>query len=373
MKLSLFDPIQLGSVTLKNRIVMAPMTRSRASQPGNIPNDLMATYYAQRATAGLIISEGTPISAVARGYSLTPGIYTEQQIAGWRKVTHAVHKRGGKIFAQLWHVGRRSSTAIEGLQPLAPSAIKEPDKVYGPLPNGELGMIDTTMPKAMDLSDIQNTVNDFVIAAKNAMRAGFDGVEIHGAHGYLLDQFMRRYANTRDDKYGGSIENRIRLTIDVCQAVANAIGSDKVGLRISPFVSSSFRQHDSDMPTLTLALLKALAPIKLAYLHLSENIGNYQPITDTYRKKIRSLYPHPIMLAGGLTQELANCFLNKGMADLFAFGTAYICNPDLVERMKGNMPLTQLANDAHSTFYGGGEKGYTDYPTSCSFAQKSVR
>lgn len=361
MSQTLFDELQLGSLTLKNRIVMAPMTRSRASQPGNIPNDLMAEYYAQRATAGLIISEGTPISPVARGYSLTPGIYTKAQIAGWQKVTSAVHERGGKIFIQLWHVGRRSSTAVEGLQPLAPSALKEPDKVYGPMANGELGMIDTTMPKAMDLSDIQNTVDDFVIASKNAMLAGFDGVEIHGAHGYLLDQFMRRYANQRDDMYGGSIENRIRLTIDVCQAVVSAIGCDKVGLRISPFVTSSYQQPDSDMPKLTLDLLHALSPLKLAYLHLSENIGNFQPISDSYRKQMRALYPHPIMLAGGLTQTQAKNLLEKGFAELFAFGQAYICNPNLVEKMAQNQPLNTLPNDAHNTFYGGGKEGYTDY------------
>ncbi|MDE3270834.1 alkene reductase [Pseudoalteromonas sp. G4] len=361
MSLSLFEPISLGSLTLKNRIVMAPMTRSRATQPGNIPNNLMAEYYSQRASAGLIITEGAPISPVARGYSLTPGIYTEAQITGWQKVTQAVHERGGKIFIQLWHVGRRSSTAIEGLQPLAPSALKEPDKVYGPMANGELGMIDTTMPKAMDLSDIQNTIDYFVIAAKNAMLAGFDGVEIHGAHGYLLDQFMRRYTNQRNDQYGGSIENRIRLTVDVCNAVANAIGSDKVGLRISPFVSSSFQQHDSEMPKLTLTLLKALAPLHLAYLHLSENIGNYQPISDSFRKQMRLLYPHPIMLAGGLTQHSAEQLLNQGFAELFAFGTAYICNPNLVEKMAENLPLNTLPNDAHNTFYGGGKEGYTDY------------
>ncbi|WP_372770858.1 alkene reductase [Pseudoalteromonas sp.] len=361
MSQTLFDNLQLGGLTLQNRIVMAPMTRSRATQPGNIPNDLMAEYYAQRASAGLIITEGAPISPVARGYSLTPGIYTEEQIAGWQKVTQAVHERGGKIFIQLWHVGRRSSTAIEGLQPLAPSALKEPDKVYGPMANGELGMIETTMPKAMDLSDIQNTVDDFVIAAKNAMLAGFDGVEIHGAHGYLLDQFMRRYANQRNDQYGGSIENRIRLTVDVCNAVANAIGSDKVGLRISPFVSSSFQQHDSEMPKLTLALLKALAPLNLAYLHLSENIGNHQPISDSFRKQMRLLYPHPIMLAGDLTQQRSEQFLKHGFAELFAFGTAYICNPNLVEKMAQNQPLNTLPNDVHNTFYGAGKEGYTDY------------
>lgn len=361
MSLSLFEPISLGSLTLKNRIVMAPMTRSRATQPGNIPNDLMAEYYAQRASAGLIITEGAPISPVARGYSLTPGIYTEAQIAGWQKVTQAVHDRGGKIFIQLWHVGRRSSTAIEGLRPLAPSAIKEPDKVYGPLPNGELGMIDTTTPKAMDLSDIQTTLDDFVIAAKNAMRAGFDGVEIHGAHGYLLDQFMRRYANQRNDIYGGTIENRIRLTVDVCQAVASAIGNDKVGLRISPFVTSNYQTHDSEMPKLTLALLKTLAPLQLAYLHLSENIGNNQTISDSFRKQMREFYPHLIMLAGGLTQHRSEQLLAQGVAELFAFGTAYICNPNLVERMAQNQPLTRLPNNAHNTFYGGGKEGYTDY------------
>jgi 2,4-dienoyl-CoA reductase-like NADH-dependent reductase (Old Yellow Enzyme family) len=362
MKNSLFEATSLGQLTLSNRIAMAPMTRSRASQPGDVPNELMATYYAQRASAGLIITEGAPISAAARGYSLTPGIYTKQHIAGWKKVTQAVHKQGGKIFIQLWHVGRRSSTAIAGIQPLAPSALIEPDNVYGPTPNGTLGMIPTTMPKAMSNDDIKTTISDFVNAANNAMEAGFDGVEIHGAHGYLLDQFMRRYSNERSDNYGGSVDNRLRFPLEVVEAVAASIGAQKVGLRLSPLVSSSHQKHDSDMPELTIKLCEKLAKLNLAYLHLSENIGNFQAVSDSFRHQLRSVYPHPIMLAGGLNQDQAQAHLDRGFAELFAFGSAYICNPDLVERMAGSLALTTLPNHANNTFYGGGEKGYTDYP-----------
>ena len=366
MSKSLFSPVSLGELCLKNRIVMAPMTRARSTQPGNIPNDLMAEYYAQRASAGLIITEGAPISPVARGYSLTPGIYTPAQIAGWQKVTRAVHDKGGKIFIQLWHVGRRSSEAISGLQPLAPSAIVEPDKVYGPLENGELGMTATSMPKAMTQQDIDTTINDFVVAAKSAMQAGFDGVEIHGAHGYLLDQFMRRYSNTRKDNYGNSIENRIRFTTDVTNAVVEAIGNNKVALRISPFVTSNYQKHDTEMESLTLKLLEQLAPVGLAYLHFSENIGHYQAMPNALRGHIRQIYKHPIMLAGGLTHILATQHLTEDHADLFAFGSDYIANPDLVARMEHGLPFNTLSDNAHNTFYGGNEKGYTDYPFAVS-------
>ena len=360
---SLFERVEIGSISLNNRIVMAPMTRSRSSQPGDIPNDLMAEYYRQRATAGLIISEGVPISPVARGYSLTPGIYTKQQIAGWKSVTRAVHNEGGKIFAQLWHVGRRSNQVISGQQPLAPSAILEPDKVYGPNANGDLTMIPTSLAKAMTENDIQQTIKDFVSASKNAIAAGFDGVEIHGAHGYLIDQFFRRYANKRNDQYGGSIDNRLRFLLELLKAVCNEIGSSKVALRISPFVTSSHQIHDSEMNALTMKLLKALNHYNLAYLHLSENIGNYQPVDSSLRAQIRHTYKGTLMLAGGLTQTSANALLNDQLIDLFAFGQAYICNPDLVERFKNNHPLARLDDDAHHTFYGGSEQGYTDYTT----------
>lgn len=207
----MFNVFKGHALETNNRIAMAPMTRSRTSQPGDVPNEMMATYYRQRASAGLIVTEGAPVSAVGRGYSMTPGIYTEEHIEGWRKVTQAVHEEGGKIFIQLWHVGRRSHSSISREQPLAPSAIKVPDQVFGPLPEGGFGMIETEMPREMTIQDIESTIADFVQAAKNSIEAGFDGVEIHAAHGYLFDTFMRLESNQRQDQYGGSQENRLRF------------------------------------------------------------------------------------------------------------------------------------------------------------------
>ncbi|MEZ9235924.1 alkene reductase [Shewanella sp. 10N.286.52.A9] len=359
----LFTEFDLAGSRLANRITMAPMTRSRTSQPGDVPNALMATYYQQRASAGLIISEGTPVSAVARGYSLTPGIYTQAQIEGWKLVTDAVHQKGGKIFTQLWHVGRRSHTDIAGEQPVAPSAIKQADKVYGPLADGGYGMVETSVPRAMTQTDIDQTVADFVQAAKNAIEAGFDGIELHGAHGYLLDQFMRKVSNQRQDQYGGSQQNRIRLTVDIINAVADAIGANKVAIRLSPLVGEGFSEVDSDIIDVTKLLLKEIAPLNLAYVHFSENIGEYTEATDHFRQEMRAIYPHTIMVAGKLTQESAQTLLTKGYADLVAFGTPYVTNPDLVERFKHNKPLAEFDADARLTLYGGNEVGYIDYPT----------
>ncbi|GIU48127.1 alkene reductase [Shewanella sp. KT0246] len=358
----LFSKFPLAGGTLANRIIMAPMTRSRTSQPGDVPNDLMATYYQQRATAGLIIAEGTPISAVARGYSLTPGIYSKAHIEGWKKTTEAVHQQGGKIFLQLWHVGRRSHTDIAGEQPVAPSAIKQPDQVYGPLAEGGFGMVETSIPRAMTTEDIQQTTADFVQAALNAIEAGFDGVELHGAHGYLLDQFMRSASNQRLDNYGGSQQNRLRFPLEVIKAVNDAIGADKVAIRLSPLVGEGFKETDSDIIELTELLLKQLAPMSLAYVHFSENIGEYTEATDSFRQKIRQIYPNPIMVAGKLTKQSAQTILDKGYADLVAFGTPYVSNPDLVRRFKHNIELTEFDADARLTLYGGDETGYTDYP-----------
>ncbi|MCL1044540.1 alkene reductase [Shewanella electrodiphila] len=357
----LFSEFPMASGTLANRIVMAPMTRSRTTQPGDVPNDLMANYYQQRASAGLIIAEGTPISAVARGYSLTPGIYSQQHIEGWKKTTTAVHKQGGKIFLQLWHVGRRSHTDIAGQQPVAPSAIKQPDQVYGPLADGSFGMVETSIPRAMTNEDIEQTTADFVQAARNAIEAGFDGVELHGAHGYLLDQFMRFVSNQRQDEYGGSQQNRLRFPLEVINAVNDAIGADKVAIRLSPLVGEGFKEVDSDIIEVTELLLKQLAPMKLAYVHFSENIGDYTEATDSFRQKIRDIYPNPIMVAGKLTQQSAQALLEKGYVDLVAFGTPYVTNPDLVQRFKQNMALTEFDADARLTLYGGDAEGYTDY------------
>ncbi|WP_144210528.1 alkene reductase [Shewanella donghaensis] len=362
----IFTEYPLAGDKLSNRVVMAPMTRSRTSQPGDVPNDIMATYYQQRATAGLIISEGTPISAVARGYSLTPGIYTQAHIEGWKKTTAAVHQQGGKIFAQLWHVGRRSHTEIAGEQPVAPSALKQPDKVYGPLAEGGFGMVETSAPREMTLDDINQTIRDFTQAAENAINAGFDGVELHGAHGYLLDQFMRTVSNQRTDQYGGNQENRIRFVIEITNAVIAAIGADKVAIRLSPLVGEGVDSDDSgkhdDIIDVTKLLLKQLAPLNLAYIHFSENIGDYTEATDEFRQHIREIYPNTIMVAGKLTQQSATELLEKGYADLVAFGTPYVTNPDLVQRFQRGVTLAEFDADARLTLYGGDEKGYTDYP-----------
>ncbi|GAM69410.1 N-ethylmaleimide reductase [Vibrio sp. JCM 19236] len=337
------------------------MTRSRTDQPGDVPNDLMATYYKQRAGAGLIITEGAPISAVGRGYSLTPGIYTQEHIEGWKKTTDAVHARGGKIFIQLWHVGRRSHESIAGEQIVSASAIKEKDQVFGPTQDGEYGMIETGVPRALSIEEIHATTADFVQAAKNAIEAGFDGVELHGAHGYLIDQFMRKASNQRDDIYGGSQENRMRFMLETTQAVVDAIGGDKVAIRLSPFVTEGYAQEDDEIVELTLSAVEKLVPMKLAYVHFSENISSYTEATEEFRIKAREVYPNPIMVAGKLTQESAQALLDNNYADMVAFGQPFITNPDFVYRIKNSLDLTPVDYDAHATFYGGAAKGYTDY------------
>jgi len=361
MNKTIFDKIQLGNIELNNRIAMAPMTRSRTTQPGDIPNELMATYYAQRSSAGLIISEGTPISKVARGYSLTPGIYTDDQIQGWKKVTDKVHENNGRIFVQLWHVGRRSNSSISGQKPLSASPLKAPGQIFGPLPEGGFGMVDTETPKEMTKQEIKATIQDFRSAAKNALIAGFDGVEIHGAHGYLLDQFFRLDSNERSDEYGQSIENRIRFALEVVDAIIDEIGADKVGIRISPHVVEGNSKEDPTMLELTYKLLEELNNRKIAYVHFSENISVYSTVDNNFRIKARKLFQGIIILAGKLTKEKATDLLNNDYADIFAFGQPFITNPDLVERMKNNYELTPVDYASHSTFYGGGEKGYTDY------------
>lgn len=359
----LFSKFKLGELELDNRIAMAPMTRSRTDQPGDVPNDLMATYYAQRASAGLIITEGAPVSNVARGYSMTPGIYTPEQVEGWKKVTDAVHDEGGKIFIQLWHVGRRSNEIIAGETPVSASAIKIPDKVFGPLPEGGFGMVETDAPRAMSEADIQSTIDDFVSGARNAMEAGFDGVELHGAHGYLLDQFMRAECNQRTDEYGGSMENRMRFVVELTKAVADAVGAEKVALRVSPFVTEGVSDPDPEIIELSLKLAETLSAMGVAYFHLSENIARHDPVTDEYRQNLRARFKGPIMVAGRYTQDKAEAILEQGYADMVAFGQPYITNPDLVYRMQNGIEITPVGKKDYPTFYGGGAEGYTDYPT----------
>ncbi|HFD4063744.1 alkene reductase [Vibrio parahaemolyticus] len=359
----MFNVFKGHALETNNRIAMAPMTRSRTSQPGDVPNEMMATYYRQRASAGLIVTEGAPVSAVGRGYSMTPGIYTEEHIEGWRKVTQAVHEEGGKIFIQLWHVGRRSHSSISGEQPLAPSAIKVPDQVFGPLPEGGFGMIETEMPREMTIQDIESTIADFVQAAKNSIEAGFDGVEIHAAHGYLFDTFMRLESNQRQDQYGGSQENRLRFLVETLQAVVNEIGGDKVAVRVSPHVIEGFADEDPEIIDVVLKALERMKPMNLAYVHFSERISRYVDVPETFRHQVRKVYPNPIMIAGKLTKQSAQELLDKQYADFVAFGTPFVTNPDLVERFNHDLPLADFDADARLTLYGGGAEGYIDYPT----------
>jgi N-ethylmaleimide reductase len=362
MTRKIFSPHTLGDLKLTNRIAMAPMTRSRTSQPGDVPNETMATYYSQRANAGLIVSEGTPISAVGRGYSMTPGIYTQAHIDGWRKTTDAVHAAGSSIFVQLWHVGRRSHSVISGSTPVAASAVKDPDKVFGPTPEGTFDMIETEQPREMTLADIQATIADYVRAARNAIAAGFDGVEIHAAHGYLLDGFLRLASNQREDQYGGSQDNRMRFPLEVLTAVSEAIGANRVAVRLSPYVIEGFADPDPEIVEVTLKLLEKLAPMRLAYVHFSEHISRYETVPENFRIEARARYPHPIMVAGKLTLESAENLLAKGYVDMVAFGTPYVTNPDLAQRVKTGWPLAEFDADARLTLYGGGVEGYCDYP-----------
>ncbi len=355
--INLFTPIKVGAYTLPNRIVMAPLTRNRAGE-GNVPEPLNATYYEQRASAGLIISEATQVSPQGLGYPATPGIHSPEQIAGWRLVTDAVHQKGGKIFLQLWHVGRISHPSLlpNGELPVAPSALA---------PKGEAmtyeGMKPFVTPRALETSEIPGIVEQFRQGAANAMAAGFDGVEVHGANGYLLDQFLRDGTNKRTDKYGGSIENRARLHLEITEAVVGVWGADKVGIRLSP--SSTFNDmHDSNPEATFSYLVEQLNRFGLAYLHLiepSEADTRHGGIA-VQTKLLRPLFHGNLMTNGGFDRQKADEFIASGVADLISFGTTFIANPDLPERFKLNAPLNPADQ---TTFYGGTEKGYTDYPT----------
>jgi N-ethylmaleimide reductase len=352
----LFSSLQLGPHRLSNRIVMAPLTRSRATADG-VPTELMAKYYAQRASAGLIISEATCISPQAVGYPNTPGIWNGAQMAGWARITQAVHDMGGHIYCQLWHVGRISHPSVqpEGGPPVAPSAIR---------PGGEIrtaqGMQPFVTPRALELAELPEIVQRYRIAAQNAMASGFDGVEIHGANGYLLDEFLRDGSNHRTDAYGGSLENRSRLLFEVLEAVCGSEGADRVGLRVSP-IQPVNDMRDSDPEGTFGWLVERLNAFGLAYLHVT-NLGIAAPGAAgpyfdprTLRERWRGVY----MANHGYDRDSADAAVRNRDADLVAFGVPYIANPDLVARFKAGAPLN--APD-QSTFYGGGEQGYTDYP-----------
>ncbi|ARN68960.1 N-ethylmaleimide reductase [Vibrio vulnificus] len=356
----LFEPTQLKHLDLQNRVVMAPMTRARTSQPGNIPNAMMATYYKQRASAGLIISEATQISDDSQGYSFTPGVYTDEQVAGWKSVTQVVKSQGAAMFCQLWHVGRVSHPVFQkGAQPIAPSALAPVEtKVWIADEQGNGNMVDCVEPRAMTQDDIDRVVSDFAYAAKRAIEAGFDGVEIHGGNGYLIDQFLRTNSNHRTDQYGGSRENRIRFLLQVVNAVSQAIGADKVGVRLAPFITFKDMNCPDIVPTI-LEASKQLQARDIAYLHLSEADWEDAPeIPESFRIELREYFTNTIIVAGSYTQARADEVLKKGYADLVAFGRPFVSNPDLVARLKHQQPLAELDG---ATLFGGDERGYTDY------------
>lgn len=364
----LFTPLHLGSIEIPNRIIMAPLTRMRAG-PNNVPTALNAEYYAQRASAGLIISEGTAISAYAHGYPAAPGIYTEDQIAGWRVVTDAVRERGGRIVMQIGHNGRNSHSSLrpDGSVPIAPSAI--PPTI--PALTSSFQQVPAEVPRALETREIANIVDEFRRAALNAMEAGFDGVELQGANGHLIEEFLEDGTNQRTDRYGGSKENRARFLLDVVCELCLAIGADRLGVRLSPFGQYG-GIHDSKPRDLFNFVIRELSMRDIAYLHLIEARGSEIGLTDTLHadapnnaELFRSMYSGPLLSAAAYTPDSAALAIEQKHADAIAFGRLFIANPDLVGRIKANCPLNPADR---ATFYGGGEHGYTDYKTSVEVA-----
>jgi len=358
---TLFDAIHFGDIAAANRIVMAPLTRDRAG-PHQVPTPLMATYYEQRATAGLIVTEGTQISAEGQGYLDTPGIFSPAQIAGWKKVTDAVHAKGGKIVVQLWHVGRISHLSLlpPGMQPVSSTATRAKGKTFT-----AQGFEDVSEPRALRTDEIPRLIADYRQAARNAIEAGFDGVEVHGANGYLLEQFMRDSINDRTDAYGGSRENRARLVVEVMTAIADEIGAGRTGIRLSPVTPANDAGPDSDPQATYELIVEKLAALKLAFIHVVEGAtGGPRDVApfdfDALRRIFKAGSPHGAWIANnGYTREMAIEAVGQGAADMVAFGKHFISNPDLVERLKRDAPLAQ---PNRQTFYGGGAEGYTDYP-----------
>lgn len=358
---SLFQPIQLGKLTLSNRIVMPPMTRSRASQPGNTANQMMAKYYAQRASAGLIVAEGTQISAMGQGYAWTPGIYTSEHIHGWKLVTDAVHNNGGTIFAQLWHVGRVTHPDnIGGQQPISSSALKAKNvKVF--IDNGtqEPGFVDVVEPREMTKADIELVIGQYRQAALNAIEAGFDGIELHAANGYLINQFIDSEANNRTDEYGGSIENRLRFMGEVVAAMTDAIGADRVGMRLAPFTSLN-GTVDATPEETYIAAAVLLNSLNVVYIHIAEVDWDDAPETPkAFKADVRQAYQGVLIYAGRYDSDKGAMAIDDGVADMIGFGRPFVANPDLPSRIQHGYPL---AMHDPNTLFGGAEVGLTDYP-----------
>ena len=366
----LFKSAQLGPYTLKNRIVLPPLTRSRSSQPGNIPNDLMAAYYRQRAGAGFMVTEGTQIEPRGQGYAWTPGIHSREQVEGWRKVTAAVHAEGGIIFAQLWHVGRVSHTSLQpdGAAPVAPSAIPADNvKVFIETGPGQGALALPSAPRALTTAEVRELVQLYAQAARNALAAGFDGVEIHCANGYLVNQFISAHTNRRDDEYGGSLQNRLRFLREVTQAVADVVGRERLGVRFAPLFATTSEDRvylglvEDDPHTTYIEAIKVLEQIGIAYVSLAEaDWDNAPEFPEAFRADVRKAFSGRVLYAGKYTAQRGVRTIEAGWGDLIAFGRPFIANPDLPRRIANGWPLNPVDP---ATMYGGTAKGYTDYLT----------
>lgn len=360
MDTTIFEPAVLGSLHLKNRIAMAPMTRARNAD--GIPNENNALYYQQRSGAGLIITEGTAISETAKGVLHIPGLYTTEQVEGWKLVTKAVHEEGAVIFAQLWHVGRVSHTSIQpdGQAPVAPSNIQaEKSFAWGWNENGQEGFVSCSKPRVLETEEIGKVVKDFQQAAKNAIEAGFDGIELHGANGYLIEQFLNPHINNRTDQYGGNVENRSRFLLEAIDASIEAIGAEKVAIRLTPYGGLHELPHYDEIEETYRYLAAELSRRKIAYIHLMDqkSRGSFA-IPEGFLERFRSWFSGTIILAGGMNRQKAEQLVEAGTIDLAAFGEDFIANPDLVERLKNNWPLTLPKREYH---YGLTLEGYTDW------------
>jgi N-ethylmaleimide reductase len=366
----LLTPTTLGTLNLKNRVVFPPLTRQRAAQPGDTATDLMALYYRQRASAGFMVSEGTQIEPRGQGYAWTPGIYSQAQVAGWRKVTDAVHADGGVIFAQLWHVGRVSHSALQpdGAAPIAPSAIQAAKvKAFIETAPGAGTLVEPSMPRAVSVDEIGDLVALYAQAAQNALDAGFDGVEIHAANGYLVNQFISHHANTRTDAYGGSLQNRLRFLREIVAAVAAVVGADRMGVRFTPLFTGTDADRvyiglvEDDPHTTYIEAIKVLEDAGVAYVSIAEaDWDNAPDLPEQFRRDVRSTFSGSIVYAGRYTAERGARLVDAGLADLIAFGRPFIANPDLPARIANGWPLNGLNVEA---LYGGGAAGFTDYPT----------